>query len=161
MEAGAKVFDLISVQPPACRCRRLSLVGVLSCGLLIGCGQQGLSAVDKEDAQATLNNAARALGQGMQKLKQTVGEAELSGKVYARLGWDKQLQACSVTIDSQPGGVVELRGTVPNDRLHARLIDIVANTMGVKEVIDRTEIGSVPESGSRANTATSTSRTVR
>jgi osmotically-inducible protein OsmY len=89
---------------------------------------------------AALKDFAQHVGKGLKKVRQGLDEAELGGKIYARIYWDKQLQAAKVSIDAHVDGTVELQGTVPDAKTHDRIVDLARNTVGVKEVIDRLEV---------------------
>ena len=125
---------------------------------LTGCSDQqaqklgDATAESAKSANRALSIAAEKLGNAASRIKQQVGEAELTGKVYARLHWDKQLQSVQVSIDSQQGGIVVLSGTVESAELRDRIVDIAANTMGVREVHDRMQIVRSEKSTSRDRT---------
>lgn len=114
--------------------------------ILLGCSDQQAAKIgdvtenSAKNAGQLLQQTARAIGAGAKKVKQGLDEAELTGKIYARLVWDKQLQQVKISIDSQPGGIVRLDGRVPSAALHQRVLEIAANTVGVREVIDAIEV---------------------
>lgn len=119
---------------------------VIASVLGAGCSQEqaqkiGEGGIGKAaGANELLQQAAQSLGRGLKQVKQGLDEAELTGKVYSRLIWDKQLQSAKVSIDSKPGGIVEVSGAVPSAKARDRALDLVANTMGVKEVVDRLQV---------------------
>lgn len=121
--------------------------GLLAFMLACGCSDQqakGLGQMTESGAKAgasALAQAAQVLGKGVQSVKQGLSEAELSGKVHARILWDKPLANSPFSIDAQPGGIVKLTGNVETEELHRRLLDLVGNTVGVREVIDGVQIG--------------------
>lgn len=123
---------------------------LLCAGFLVaGCSDQqakGVGLVTENGAKAgaaALQQAAQVLGRGVKSVKQGLSEAELSGKVHARILWDKPLAGSPFSIDAEPGGLVKLSGRVETEELHRRLIDLVSNTVGVREVVDAVEIGRV------------------
>lgn len=121
-----------------------SLLGIFLAAA--GCAQQGaapgeaVEGLKGTSASDSFKQAAQVLGRGLKQVRQGLDDAELAGKIYARILWDKQLQAAKVSIDSRPGGVVELKGTAPSDRVRERVVDLAANTIGVREVLDRIEV---------------------
>jgi hypothetical protein len=65
-----------------------------------------------------------------------VAERELLGRVSRRIEWDKQLVGSTIQMEVQPGGAVILRGSVLNEKVKARAVDLVENTVGVTRVVD-------------------------
>jgi osmotically-inducible protein OsmY len=121
---------------------RVLLSLTLSAACLCGCGDRQANKIGEMTAESArsatraMSVAAEHLGKAASKLKEQVGEAELTGKVFARLHWDKQLQSVKIAIDSQPGGVVVLTGNVASETVRSRIIELAANTVGVREVRD-------------------------
>jgi hypothetical protein len=65
-----------------------------------------------------------------------IAERELLGRVSRRIEWDKQLVGSTIQMEVQPGGAVILRGSVLNEKVKARAVDLVENTIGVTRVVD-------------------------
>jgi hypothetical protein len=66
----------------------------------------------------------------------TAGERDVRSRVTRRIEWDKQLLGSTLELEVQPGGAVILRGSVLNERVKARAVDPVENTIGVASVVD-------------------------
>ena len=66
----------------------------------------------------------------------TAEEREVLGRVSRRIEWDKQFVGSTLQVEAQPGGAVILRGSVLNERVKARAVDLVENTIGVTRVVD-------------------------
>lgn len=121
------------------------LVGLI---LFAGCSDRQAEAVAKQSLEAIqspankdkLQHAAQVIGNGLKSVRQTLDDAELQGKVYARISWDKLLQGAKLSATARPGGVVDLSGSVPSAALRDRALDLVANTVGVREVVDKIAI---------------------
>jgi osmotically-inducible protein OsmY len=57
-------------------------------------------------------------------------------RVYARLHWDKNLHGSKIEVHMFRGGVVLLRGMVPDAEAKKRAVTLAAETVDVSEVID-------------------------
>ena len=66
----------------------------------------------------------------------TAEEREVLARVTRRIEWDKQLVGSTMRLEARPGGEVVLRGSVLNDAVKRRAVDLVANTIGVMGVVD-------------------------
>ncbi|MHC5540807.1 BON domain-containing protein [Singulisphaera rosea] len=71
----------------------------------------------------------------------TAQERDVLYRVTRRIEWDKQFVGSTIQLDSQPGGSVVLRGSVRDELVRTRLVDLVQNTIGVSRVVD--ELGIV------------------
>jgi hyperosmotically inducible protein len=65
-----------------------------------------------------------------------VQERDLLNRVARRVEWDKRLVGSTLRIQVQPDGAVILRGSVLNDAVKLRAVDLVENTIGVTSVVD-------------------------
>jgi hyperosmotically inducible periplasmic protein len=94
-----------------------------------------------------LNRAGRALDNAGRNIRNRVETEVARGQVNAqerdvlfrisrRIEWDKQLVSSALQLESQPGGVVVLRGSVMNEAAKLRAVDLVENTIGVTKVVD-------------------------
>jgi hyperosmotically inducible periplasmic protein len=63
-------------------------------------------------------------------------DREVLTRVMRRIEWDKQLVGSTLQFEVQPGRAVIVRGSVLNDTLKRRAVDLVANTIGVASVVD-------------------------
>jgi osmotically-inducible protein OsmY len=115
-----------------------SLLVVL--GVSLSCAQQPGGELDAAHATDTLRKAAQTLGKALTKVKQGLDDAELAGKVYVRILWDQNLQEAKVSIDAKPGGIVTVRGKVPNRAVRRGVLDLVETTVGVTQVVDEIEV---------------------
>ncbi len=93
-----------------------------------------------------LNRAGRALDNAGRNIRNRVEtevergqisaqERDVLHRVVRRIEWDKQLVGSVLQIESQPGGVVYLRGSVLNDVAKKRAMDLAENTLGVSKVV--------------------------
>ena len=64
-------------------------------------------------------------------------DREVLTRVMRRIEWDKQLVGSTLQFEVQPGRAVIVRGSVLNDTLKLRAVDLVANTIGVASVVDQ------------------------
>ena len=68
--------------------------------------------------------------------QEAVQDREVLHRVARRIEWDKQFLGSTLRIEVRPGGTVVLQGSVPNDAVRRRVVDVVQNTIGVSSVID-------------------------
>jgi hyperosmotically inducible protein len=73
--------------------------------------------------------------EGWQQVKEKANRMGLSGRVYARLHWDKTLQSATLDIDVHDGGVVTLKGSVADDEAKHAAERLASNTVGVTKVV--------------------------
>ncbi|QDV38487.1 BON domain-containing protein [Tautonia plasticadhaerens] len=107
-----------------------------------------------------LDTAGRAVERGLRtafaRTRGAVESMEVIARVYSRLHWDKQLAGSRLYLESRPGGVVLLRGSVPSAEAADRAVALAASTLGVSQVVselvapDRAEVV-VPGSASPAD----------
>ena len=67
----------------------------------------------------------------------TAQERDVLNRVGKRIDWDKLMVGSTLRLEVQPGGVVVLQGSVPNDAVRLRAVDLVQNTTGVTSVVDQ------------------------
>jgi hyperosmotically inducible periplasmic protein len=65
-----------------------------------------------------------------------VQEREVLNRVARRIEWDKRFVGSTLRIEVQAGGTVILRGSVINEAVKVRAVDLVENTIGVTSVVD-------------------------
>lgn len=63
-------------------------------------------------------------------------ERDVLYRVTRRIEWDKQFAGSTIQLEVQPGGSVVLRGSVRDELVRTRLVDLVQNTIGVARVVD-------------------------
>jgi hyperosmotically inducible protein len=63
-------------------------------------------------------------------------ERDVLVRVSRRIEWDKRLVGSTLQFEVKPDGTVVLRGSVLNDAVKSRAVDLVANTIGVNGVVD-------------------------
>ena len=68
--------------------------------------------------------------------QEAVQDREVLRRVARRIEWDKQFLGSTLRIEVRPGGTVVLQGSVLNDAVRRRVVDMVQNTIGVSSVID-------------------------
>lgn len=61
---------------------------------------------------------------------------EVLQHVARRIEWDKQFLGSTMRIEVRPNGTVVLQGSVLNEAVKHRAVDIVENTIGVTSVVD-------------------------
>lgn len=81
------------------------------------------------------DNADGKLTKGLQALRGEWEEAPVEGRVAARLRWDRDLATLRIEVSSE-GGVVTLRGTVPDLAQRRRAVELAESTTGVRQVVD-------------------------
>ena len=129
----------------------ISAVGLLL--TLIGCGNNANpDATLGQNAGNSLDQLAQGIGRSLKNVKQTLDQTELSGKVYSRLIWDKRIRPLGLTVDAGPSGLIAISGKVPNEELHQRALDLIAETVGVKEVVDKLVVSNEPSMPRDSNT---------
>src|SRR4051794_4052096 len=97
-----------------------------------------------------IDEAAQAIKHGLQSARDTVREQfakvrdsvhnmGIETRVYGRLHWDKALTSSALDIEVK-GGVVTLRGSVPDAKARLKAVDLAADTVGITKVIDQLTI---------------------
>ena len=115
---------------------------VVLCVALNAVGQQ-------KESDSIGDKVDRGLRQAESKLRETWGDIQrathrmtVKGRVYARLYWDKQLTDAPFQIETRDGGVVVLKGSVPNSEAKRHAVELAQATVGVNETVD--ELGVAP-----------------
>jgi hypothetical protein len=129
------------------RTRAILTLTVGLAGLLVpastGFGQilrpQGAAEQVGEVVGGALDTAGRAVERGLKtafaRTRGAVESMEVTARVYSRLHWDKELVGSRLYLESRPGGVVLLRGTVPSREAADRAATLAASTVGVSKVV--------------------------
>ena len=104
--------------------------GVAVCGILPVVGfarQEGVGAKVgeklSEAGQAVRNEARKvtdAVSKEFDKVRSDVGKLGIHHRVYTRIHWDKSLHGSKIEVHLFKGGVVLLRGIVPNTEAKKR-----------------------------------------
>ena len=69
-----------------------------------------------------------------------IQDREVLNRVARRIEWDKQFLGSTLRIEVRPSGMVVLQGSVRNEAVKLRAVDIVQNTIGVTSVVDELAI---------------------
>ena len=94
-----------------------------------------------------LNRAGQALDRAGKNIRSRVEtevargqiaaeERDVLNRVLRRIEWDKRFVGSTLQLESRAGGTVVLRGSVLNDLVKQRAVEIVENTIGVAAVVD-------------------------
>jgi BON domain len=86
-----------------------------------------------------LNKTGETVRESFAKTRESVNAMGLGPRVYGRLHWDKSLNSCSLFIKVE-GSRVTLRGAVPDAATEAKALTLVAETVGVNQVIDQVTV---------------------
>ncbi|MDR3632573.1 MAG: BON domain-containing protein [Isosphaeraceae bacterium] len=84
--------------------------------------------------------AGETIQQQFERARTSVHNMGVSGRVYGRLHWDKDLQGAKINLDVQENGVATLTGTVPDAKAKVKAVTLTQDTVGVVKVVDRTTI---------------------
>jgi osmotically-inducible protein OsmY len=124
-----------------------------------GRAQQGGVA---EKAGEKLDDVGRAIKEGIEKAGESVREGftrtresvqamGIMSRVYGRLHWDKALNASSIVLKGE-GGVITLRGVVPDESSRTKAVTLAAETVGVTRVVDQLTV--LPSTAQSTRSAT-------
>jgi hyperosmotically inducible periplasmic protein len=86
-----------------------------------------------------LDNAGEAVREQFVRARSSVHNMDVASRVYGRLHWDKSLATSSLDLDVK-GGVVTLRGSVPDAKAKVKAVELAADTVGITGVIDQLTI---------------------
>ena len=90
-----------------------------------------------------LDNAGEAVGEQFVRARSSVHNMDVASRVYGRLHWDKSLATSSLDLDVK-GGVVTLRGSVPDAKAKVKAVELAADTVGISSVINQLAIQPQP-----------------
>jgi hyperosmotically inducible protein len=116
-----------------------SFAALLTVGLMVStaCAQEGIL----QRAGEALDNAGRNIRNRVDseiaRGQIDAQDREVLTRVMRRIEWDKQLVGSTLQFEVQPDRAVIVRGSVLNDALKLRAVDLVANTIGVASVVDQ------------------------
>jgi len=110
----------------------------------LGLAQEGPAAKVGEVLEGTgraikrgVQGAGATVREGFARTRTSVHNMEVVSRVYSRLHWDKALTAATLDMEVQAGGVVVLRGVVPDDDAKQKAVALAADTVGVIQVVDQ------------------------
>ena len=98
--------------------------------------QQGIGERLGQQLDEGLDRLGSELREGWASLRQTVDRMGVQGRVYSRLRWDKQIATAEIDIETQPEGVVVLRGTLSDEAAKQKAVQLAGDTGGVNRVVD-------------------------
>ena len=111
-----------------------------------------------DDALKSVKRGAReaseTIHQQFERARTAVHNMGVSGRVYGRLHWDKDLQGAKINLDVTENGVATMTGTVPSAKAKSKAVSLAEDTVGVVKVIDRTTIQPATESPAPAAVTT-------
>jgi osmotically-inducible protein OsmY len=120
---------------------RILLRGVAVCVLVVGTALVAVG--QKQDSDSIGDKIDRGVRDVESKLRESWGDIKrgthrmtVQGRVYARLYWDKALADGNLKIEAKDGGVVVLKGTVPNRDARRRAVELAQSTVGVNDTVD-------------------------
>jgi osmotically-inducible protein OsmY len=135
--------------------------GVVAVGLLMLAGRLGIGAAWAQQDQGPaekagsklddvgrsikrrLESAGDAVREQFERARESVHNMDVASRVYGRLHWDKTLTTSTLNLDVK-GGVVTLRGTVPDAKARVKAVELAADTVGIFKVIDQLTIQAPP-----------------
>ena len=98
-----------------------------------------------------LDQTGRAIERGFRsafaRSRDTVESMEVTSRVYSRLHWDRELVGSRLYLETRPGGLVTLRGTVPTRAAAERALALTTSTIGVSRVISELTSPESPSPG--------------
>jgi len=106
-----------------------------------------------------INKTGETVREGLVKARDSVQGMGVYSRVYSRIHWDKTLHASNVVLRAE-GGVITLRGAVPDEAAKNKAVTLAAETVGVNRVINQLtvlhpseESAPAPAPGRRSNRA--------
>ena len=91
--------------------------------------------IDTEKARQRGAEIGEKAAVAVAKVKETVSEAELTGKIKAKMALDDLVKARSIDVTTN-GTTVTLAGTVSSHAEHDRAVALARETDGVTKVVD-------------------------
>jgi len=91
--------------------------------------------VDTEKARERGAEIGEKAALAVAKVKETVSEAELTGKIKAKMALDDLVKARAIDVTTN-GTTVTLTGTVGSQAEHDRAVALARETKGVTRVVD-------------------------
>jgi osmotically-inducible protein OsmY len=91
--------------------------------------------IDREKARERGAEIGEKAAVAVAKVKETVSEAELTGKIKAKMALDDLVKARAIDVTTN-GTTVTLTGTVSSHAEHDRAVALARETDGVTKVVD-------------------------
>jgi hyperosmotically inducible protein len=110
-----------------------------------GPGEQAGRKVDQaiDKLREGAKEAADKLRQGFDEARKTVDRLSITGRIYARLHWDKALQDASISVEVGNDGVATIRGRVSSEPSRTKAEQLANDTIGVQRVVNELQIAPV------------------
>lgn len=93
-----------------------------------------------DDVGRGVKDGVQGVGEAVRKrfevVQADVHRMGTHSRVYARLHWDKSLYSSKIEVHMMRGGVVLLRGMVPDAEARKKAVALATDTVDVNEVID-------------------------
>jgi hyperosmotically inducible protein len=96
--------------------------------------------VSTERAREVGARAGEVAATAANQAKSAFENGAITAKIKSKMTLDDTLKAISVNVDTS-NGVVTLTGTVATETQHHRVIQLAKETDGVREVVDRVNVG--------------------
>lgn len=97
--------------------------------------QEGVGQKIGRKVDQGVNAIGSTVEEGWQDVKAKANRMGVSGRVYARLHWDKALQSATLDIEVHGDGVVTLKGSVADDEAKHTAERLAGDTVGVTKVV--------------------------
>jgi osmotically-inducible protein OsmY len=104
------------------------------------------------------HEASEAIRDQYNKMRTSVHNMGVAGRVYGRLHWDKALADAKVEVEVRKDGVAVLTGTVPDTRAKTKAVDLTRDTVGVTQVLDQLTVGTGTSTTTETTTTTTTTK---
>jgi len=102
-----------------------------------------------------VGNAAR---EQFAKARTSVHNMGVESRIYGRIHWDKALTDARIELEMQDGGVVILRGVVPDEAAKGKAVVLAGDTVGVNRVVDQLTVAPTSETTKTTTTTTTTTK---
>lgn len=97
--------------------------------------QEGVGQKIGRKVDQGVNAIGSTVEEGWQDVKAKANRMGVSGRVYARLHWDKALQSATLDIEVRGDGIVTLKGSVADDEAKHTAERLASDTVGVTKVV--------------------------
>jgi hyperosmotically inducible periplasmic protein len=118
--------------------------------------QPGVGKRVGESVDRGLTNLGQKIRKTWAEFRKSVDELSVQGRVYARLHWDKAIGSAPIEIRVQDENVVTLSGSVPTEAARRTAVSLARDTVGVRQVVDRLNVGSTTTTTTTTTTAPET-----
>jgi hyperosmotically inducible protein len=96
--------------------------------------------IDTEKARERGAEIGEKAAVAVEKVKETVSEAQLTGKIKAKMALDDRVRSRSIDVTTD-GSVVTLSGSVRSASERQRAVSLAGETEGVTRVVDHLSVG--------------------